>query len=176
MNARPPQCREDVGGDHQSTGASQVQPFPVAPTALAAPGPLVVNATPRAPAARRIPVGLVDRGLLVAHTEEFLRGVAQTEQRARLCTPGSPKARRTPSASRASTMRSETVAALDTGKRLIASTKRRRRSTSPRERARPSAPASRPGRRPSARAPGSVSSGYDATLRAYRATKAGHGP
>jgi hypothetical protein len=58
-------------------GEREAHASPTAPSVLAAPGPVVVSATPSFPGAR-VPVGGVRGGLLVADPDEPDRGLAQS--------------------------------------------------------------------------------------------------
>ena len=58
-------------------GDREAQASPTAPSVLAAPGPVVVIATPSLPGRARVAVGGVRGGLLVAHADEADRGLAQ---------------------------------------------------------------------------------------------------
>ena len=69
---------------------------PTAPRVLAAPGPVVVSATPHRPVARRITVGGVRGGLLVADRYQANRRTRKGSPQGEVMNAGSPKTTSTP--------------------------------------------------------------------------------
>ena len=87
-----------------STGERDAHASPTAPSVFAAPGPVVVSATPSLPLARAYPSAAYAAACSCRTPTSRIGESRSASHSARLCTPGSPKHTSTPRSSSRSTI------------------------------------------------------------------------